>query len=161
MKYKELSFTWMTPALQTGNKTVTRRNWHSHEQNIYKKDDIVVAMDKKRNEGGNDIALIKIMESRLEYPQNVPESDYVAEGFEYLDLHPEMLQERNSDFALWQTWEQYRKSYSPMFLLRFTVLHVFYCEWLERAAIFEFESGMKRTEAEALAYTITHVIERK
>ncbi len=83
---KIISFAWTTPALIAGFKTVTRRQWNARYAGSFKTGDLVQAWDKSPRTGkGQRVGWIRLTKDPyLEITQDMPDSDYEAEGFEYL-----------------------------------------------------------------------------
>jgi len=87
-----ISFSWTTPALLAGRKSVTRRNWVDHHAKKYKEGDIVDAWDKLPRAGGKPVAKIRIQRDPYKEPiMAMPWSDYEEEGFAYMHEHPELI----------------------------------------------------------------------
>ena len=82
----EISFAWTTPALLTGRKTCTRRDWTHFWFNkwvaAWRRGDVVhTALDKSRRAGGSPIGQITLTcEPYMERLGDMPESDLEAEG---------------------------------------------------------------------------------
>ncbi len=109
---KIISFAWTSPALVAGEKTVTRREWQPNHASRFQPGDLVAAYDRQPRFGGKQIATIRIVSVTWERFQDMPDSDYAGEGFEYLAAHPELLPKSGpysdaymvsrSRFAEWQ-----------------------------------------------------------
>lgn len=74
---KIISFSWTTPALLDGRKTVTRRVW---KRNNLIPGEIVQAYNKSPRFKGKRVALIKITQAYLEPLCAITESDVAREG---------------------------------------------------------------------------------
>lgn len=156
-KLKEIAFGWMSPALVTGNKSMIRQcSWSNEYAKCISDNEIFIALDKVRVNGGTDIALIRLTNAPYkQHRRETPESDYAPEGFEYFGNHPEMLPEHLKDVDLWEHWADFKKQNSYVYVLRFEIIHLIYSEFLERAAIMEFDGKMKLNVAERAAYLLT------
>lgn len=81
---KIISFAWTTPALLSGVKTVTRRQWNDDYARSFRPGDVCQAWDKSPRFFGKHVADI-VLESVKKLPwHSTPDSDYEAEGFNYL-----------------------------------------------------------------------------
>lgn len=83
-----ISFAHTTPALLAGRKTVTRRDWKPEHAAKFKPGMICDAWNYsprvvKRNP--HKVAEIEIVSVTRESTKDMPDSDYAAEGFGYLD----------------------------------------------------------------------------
>ena len=83
-----ISFGWTTPALLSGNKTVTRRDWNPKHAAKFKAGMLVDAWNTSpRNVKGSPhkVAVIRLTaDPVLEETCFVPPADWYAEGFEYM-----------------------------------------------------------------------------
>lgn len=87
-----ISFAWTSAALLAGRKTVTRRDWKNDYAMQFKKGMLVYAYDKSPRFGGKRIALIKLADDpRLEALEDMPDSDYEAEGLAYLEENRDLI----------------------------------------------------------------------
>lgn len=85
---KWISFAWTTPALRAGVKTVTRRQWNPDYARRFKAGDEVIAYDRQPRNGGKPVARLRLTHDATYEPDAAaPDSDYVAEGFEWFWLH--------------------------------------------------------------------------
>lgn len=113
-------------------------------------------MDKKREKGGTDLALIRLTEKPYrQLCRHAPDSDYVLEGLEYLEQFPVMLPDHLQDNFLFDYWQEFKKKDSSVYVLRFEIIHLVYSDFLERAAIMEFEGKEHYHRAEENAYLLT------
>ncbi len=78
---KIISFAWTTPALVTGNKTVTRRGWDDRYAARFKPGELVQAYNRSPRHKGECVAIIRIVYVKKQLDQLAPDSDYEAEGF--------------------------------------------------------------------------------
>lgn len=79
-----VSFSWTTSALLAGRKTVTRRGWDASYAKRFKPGMLVQAYDRSPRNGGKRVAIIRILSVTYEADADAPDSDYEAEGFDYL-----------------------------------------------------------------------------
>jgi hypothetical protein len=87
-----ISFGWTWPAIRARVKTVTRRAWSYEYASMFRHGDICQAYDKVPFHSGRRIGLIRLTRPPYWEPiQYMPDSDYVAEGFQYLHAHPGLL----------------------------------------------------------------------
>jgi len=108
---KEISFAWTTPALVTGHKTVTRREWQDDYAHRFHAGDPVTALDRERRYKGQPVGLLRLTaEPELQQTDDAPKTDYVAEGFLYLDWLNEKVDGLTPQ-ALWRAWSK-----TPRFL---------------------------------------------
>lgn len=80
---KIISCAWTTPALISGHKTCTRRDWNERYARGFKAGDLVQAYDRSPRNGGRPVAIIRLT-ADPEYTSLVPDEDWRREGFEYL-----------------------------------------------------------------------------
>jgi len=80
-----ISFAWTTPALLSGEKTRTRREWSDEYAKRCKVGDLIQAYDKQPRFKGKKVAVIKIIGIKKEDITLMPEDDYFKEGFAYLE----------------------------------------------------------------------------
>jgi len=86
---KLISFSWTSPALLAGRKTVTRRSWDNAYAAKFHRSDVVQAYDKGPRVGGKRIGFCRIESVTKERTSYMPDEDYEAEGFAYFDEHTE------------------------------------------------------------------------
>jgi len=101
---KIISFAWTTPALLAGQKTCTRREWNKEYAQRFKKGDLIQAYNKNPRNGGKLVATIELTQDvYLEYSTVIPNSDWFAEGFEYLTGHGITLH-GTKPVDIWRAW---------------------------------------------------------
>lgn len=88
---KIISFAWTSPALIAGHKTVTRRGWDDDYARRFRPREIVAAYNRSPRHRGEQIAQLRIVSVTFEPDEDAPDSDYDAEGFAWLEAHPEAL----------------------------------------------------------------------
>jgi len=83
---KIISFAYTTPALLARQKTVTRREWKHSYATSFGQHDRLLAYDRSPRSGGRQVGIIQLTERPyLEHISKMPDDDYYAEGFDYLD----------------------------------------------------------------------------
>jgi hypothetical protein len=118
---KEISFAWTTPALLAGRKTCTRRGWKYGWAMGFMKGELVGALDRQRRFGGKRIALIRIMERPYqESSAATPESDWEAEGFDYLTEIGATVGKLTPK-AIWTAWRVFPQE---LWVVRFKLVEV-------------------------------------
>ena len=120
-----ISFAWTTPALLAGRKSVTRRNWKPSHAAKFRKGMVSDAWDKSPRFHGKDVATIRLLETPyLESTLLMPDSDYEAEGFKFLEENPELVSKKlgpiNRDF-----FEKWRKADELLYVVRLELVEVF------------------------------------
>jgi hypothetical protein len=122
-----LSFSWTTPALLAGQKTITRRTWKPQQAAKFHAGDLVDAWDHvPRVKGARKVATIRI--TRDPYIQNsreLDEEDYAREGFAYLDAHPETDGHKLARFGghSWRdAFEEWRRSAEDCWVIEFRLV---------------------------------------
>lgn len=121
-----ISFSWTTPALLAGAKTVTRRQWKDSHAAKFKKGDQVDAYDRLPRVGGKPVGTIRIQRDPYREPICLmPDTDYFNEGFEYMYLHQELIPQ-NSPFktASWKEFCEWRESGGTYWVLCFYLVNV-------------------------------------
>lgn len=102
-----VSFGWTTPALLAGAKTVTRRDWKPQHAARFKPGMLVDAWNTSpRNVRGNPrkVATIRIVGTPyIENTAEILQTDYEAEGFEYLTQRGLLIDGLTPD-TLWELW---------------------------------------------------------
>ena len=119
----DLSFAWTTPALVSGHKTVTRRDWDEGYARRFPGGDLVTALDRQRRHGGKPVGLIRIVRAPyLESTAEAPDSDWEAEGFAFLEplgIKVDKLSPR----TLWRVWHMPIHA-KPMWVVRFELVRL-------------------------------------
>lgn len=122
---KAISFAWTTAAFQARRKTVTRREWKDDYARSFKKNEIVAALNKVYRAGGRRIGLIRLTcDPYKESESLMPDSDYEAEGYAFLDEHPEFKPVQWHDVNLREKFEQDRCLGLEVWVVRFEILSV-------------------------------------
>ena len=81
---KIISFSWTTPALLAGRKTVTRRDWPARYERQFKPGDLCQAYDRNPRNGGKCVAIIRLLSVTYEPLRQMPDEDFEHEGFAYM-----------------------------------------------------------------------------
>jgi hypothetical protein len=124
----EISFSWTWPAFVARAKTVTRRQWTSDYAARWKVGARFTALDKSRRFGGRVIGLGTIHSVYYEPIANMPDDDYVYEGFGWLHTHPECLP-RSAAGQLWaqctlDAFDKWRRSLAYYWVVRFEAVSI-------------------------------------
>ena len=99
-----ISFAWTTPALLAGYKTVTRRDWTADYAGHFSKGDLVQAYNRNPRWNGRRVATIRLIQDPyLESTRRVAPSDYIDEGFAYLESIGAKVDGLTPQ-ALWESW---------------------------------------------------------
>jgi len=115
-----ISFGWTAEAVKARRKTCTRRTWKDSHVKRFKKGDVVQAFDKDRRYKGQQISLIRLTADPVKEPlASMPASDYEAEGFAYLNEHPELVPKSMPYDVSPAGFEAWRKSGETMWVIRF------------------------------------------
>jgi hypothetical protein len=118
----EISFARTTPALLAGAKTVTRRVWKPKHTAKFTKGRQFTALDKDRRYGGKPIAVCEMIEDAHEEPtREIPDSDWEAEGFAYMEANGLLL---NDDLECAKQWRLWRQSDKSATVVRFKLIRV-------------------------------------
>lgn len=117
-----ISFSWTSPALISGHKTVTRRDWTAAHAAKFHACDLVDAWDRSPRTGkGRKVATIRITrEPWRGSTAFVRVEDYDREGFRWLSVHgsPE-------DRGRVQTiWTQWRFAPQMLYVVEFELVEV-------------------------------------
>jgi len=116
---KVISFSWTTPALLAGAKTVTRRDWNPRYAESFRVSELVAAYDRSPRYGGRQVGTIRLL--RAPYRENIadaPEDDYIAEGLQWMNERGIEIQRTPPE--LW--WAAWRRSKAIVWVVRFDVV---------------------------------------
>ena len=122
---KIISFSWTTPALLAGRKTVTRREWKESTAKQFKAGDIVQAYNRSPRNGGERVGYIEITrDPYLENLNKMTDEDFEAEGFNYLEHNPDKVAQNapwadEGPFGYFNDW---RKQNHEVWVVRFKVV---------------------------------------
>lgn len=119
MRY--ISFGWTTPAILDKKKTCTRRDWDEGYARKFKAGELVAAYDRTPRVGGHQIAVLRLTRAPYyEWAWDMPDSDWEAEGFEYLAS----IGAKCNGFTPAQLWAQTRAHPEHLWVIRFEVLEL-------------------------------------
>lgn len=119
----DLSFAWTTPALVAGRKSCTRRDWDAGYARRFPGGAIVTALNRQRRHGGKPVAAIRILRAPyLESTAEAPDSDYQAEGFDYLETLGVKV-DKMAPRVLWRVWHHPSMA-RPMWVVRFELVEL-------------------------------------
>lgn len=126
---KIISFAWTTPALCTGHKTVTRRDWDDDYARRFKPGELVSAYNRSPRHKGEKVATIRILSVTKERDADAPDSDYAAEGFEWFasgngDALPKTDRLGYLDTVSWESYEAWRRRGGVSWVCRFEVVEL-------------------------------------
>jgi hypothetical protein len=129
-----ISFAWTSPALVLGHKTCTRRDWDPGYASRMKRGAVLSAWDRQPRFHGNHIAFIRLLSDATWTPMSeMPDSDYQAEGFEFMYSHPEIMTKTieglpRDHFITHvlskEGFENWRGNSGSMYVVRFEVLQL-------------------------------------
>ena len=111
-----ISFAWTTPAVKAKIKTCTRRDWDDNYAKTFKAGQHLMGYDRTPRVGGKPFQeIVLTMAPYKEAYCQVPDSDWEAEGFAYLEsigatlhgLPPHIL------------WAHWKIDDSPVWVVRF------------------------------------------
>lgn len=118
---KIISFAWTTPALLAGRKTVTRRDWNDGYAQRFRKGDLVQAYDRSPRYGGRRVAVIRLtVDPYKELTNDVPATDWEAEGFAYLTEIGATPGGRTPD----DVWDSWRDDPTDLWVVHFELVEV-------------------------------------
>lgn len=99
-----ISFGHTTPALITGNKTVTRRDWKPRHAAHFKAGMVCGALNTDQRVGGQKVGEIRLTAAPLhESTTLAPDTDWWDEGFSFLSDH-DLKVFGASPVAIWRQW---------------------------------------------------------
>ncbi|EMO84353.1 hypothetical protein [Leptospira santarosai] len=120
---KIISFGYTTAPLLAGRKTITRREWKDEYALKFRPGEIIQAYDKSPRYGGKKIGELKISWIVKLYLGNMPDSDYEAEGFAWLDENPEFIHKnfilKDGTTDMWKYFRMWRMSGKVSWAIKF------------------------------------------
>lgn len=126
---RAISFSWTTDAFRAGAKTVTRRDWKGDYAGALRAGDRLLALSKDRRAGGRPVGQIELTADPAYRPMaTMPDSDYEAEGWQWLAEHPERQPARLFGMPLpagafsWEAFLAWRARPVSMWVVRFRVV---------------------------------------
>lgn len=101
-----ISFARTTAALVAGRKSVTRREWTDRTFNQFANrcGEQVQAWSKSPRAGGRKIGMIQLVSVTKEPTHLIPDSDWEAEGFAYMEEHGIEIGKEQTCRQLWDMW---------------------------------------------------------
>lgn len=116
-----ISFSWTSPALLAGAKTVTRRDWSESHAAKFRAGMLVDAWDRgPRTRLGRKIATIRLSGVYKKRSNEVPWADWYAEGFEWLSVKGTLNDRRRAE-VIWYDWH---KRPRDLYVVRFELIEV-------------------------------------
>lgn len=104
---KIISFARTTSAFIARRKTVTRRNWQDSYFARWKDGDPFQAWSASpRVKGAIKVGEGRIVTVRREWTSEMPEDDYEAEGFTYMDEHGIAIGKELACIDFWKGWRE-------------------------------------------------------
>ncbi len=101
-----ISFAYTTPAVRAKVKFCTRRDWKDDYAKTFKAGQHLMGYDKTPRAGGKPFQEIVLTMAPYKEPYcQVPDSDWYAEGFAYLE-RIEANVHGMTPRAIWATWKQ-------------------------------------------------------
>jgi hypothetical protein len=119
---KIISFAETTPALLAGRKTCTRRQWNPRYAAQFRPGDLVQAYDKNPRNGGKPVAVIEVL-GRPVLSTYLPETDWEAEGFAYMEEEGLTLFGGATPQQVWDQWKAFG-GLRGLYEVRFKVVKV-------------------------------------
>ena len=118
-----ISFGWIAPAILARRKTKTRRDWKPSHRAKFRAGRIVAAYDKDPRYGGKKIGEIRLTsDARLEAMSCMPDEDYEAEGFAYLNDHPDLVPKSMPIDVSPEGFNAWRESGESMTVVEFEIV---------------------------------------
>ena len=100
-----ISFAWTTPALLASRKECTRRQWSDAYAAKFNPGQIVQAWSRQPRFGGKHVADIRILSVTKESTADMPDGDWVAEGFESLSRLGIKVG-KSTPIEIWSFWKE-------------------------------------------------------
>lgn len=124
-----ISFAYMTPAMLAGVKKVTRRDWDAEYARRFQSGELIKAYDRSPRFGGSHVAYIRLTRRPYFEPiAQMPDDDYVLEGFKYLYEHPEIRpkmifgEKVTRETFSWDWFCDWRASGESLWVVRFELV---------------------------------------
>ncbi len=117
-----ISFAHTTPALLAGEKTVTRREWSPEHAARFRAGQMVDAYDRSPRNGGKRVATIRITSITREPMSAMPDGDYEAEGFAYLEAHG--IGSAAGHDTSRRGFEEWRQAGTDAYVVRFELVEI-------------------------------------
>lgn len=128
-----ISFSWTTPALLAGAKTVTRRDWKDVTANLalrhFHHQKSIEAYDKSPRLGGKRVAWIRLTERPVkESTATIPPGDFTCEGFGYFKhaarVGPRDLDRETQAERAERIWREWQVNPRDLWVVRFEVVTI-------------------------------------
>lgn len=104
-KLRAISYAMTTEAVKHRRKTVTRRDWMDKYGASWNEGDLAWAIDKGYYVGGKRFGIVQLTEKpHKELTCDIPDSDYEAEGFAFMDEQGLMLGKEETCRQRWEAW---------------------------------------------------------
>lgn len=120
-----LSFAMTTEAARARRKTVTRRRWtDKHAQKFIKRiGQLAEGWTASPHRKGKPFCKFRILHVYKEKTCLIPDSDWEAEGFAYMEEHGLLLEK---DLTCSELWEQWREDPElETWVIRFEIVEVY------------------------------------
>lgn len=117
-----ISFNWTSLALLAGEKSVTRRDWKWQHRDRIRDGDVLDAWDFSPRVKGRPIGKIRVLSIDRQPISEMPDSDYEAEGFAYIQSRYGGYTTSRESFKAW------RESPIKLFVVRFEPVEMH--DWL-------------------------------
>lgn len=122
----DLSFGWTWPAVAAREKTRTRRFWKEVHARKFRQGMIVNGIDKDRRAGGRPFCTIEILVAPYLQPlSEMPDSDYEAEGFAYLDAHRYLIPRSMPITVTREGFNAWRQGGGTPYVVEFKIIELF------------------------------------
>ncbi|MFA7298014.1 MAG: hypothetical protein WC211_12645 [Dehalococcoidia bacterium] len=104
---KIISFAETTPALLAGAKCATRRDWAERHARSFHAGELVQAWDKTpRVKGAHRVGTVRLTVTPYREASNeIPDADWEAEGFAYMEAHALTLFGGATPREVWTDWK--------------------------------------------------------
>jgi uncharacterized protein YqfB (UPF0267 family) len=121
---KIISFAWTSPALISGHKTVTRRDWDDSYARRFSAGELVAAYNRSQRQRGQQIATIRLTAAPACEPMSaMPDSDYEAEGFGWFEAHPAALPPTHLPSTL-REFDAWKRNGGSQWVIRFELVSI-------------------------------------
>lgn len=122
---KIISFGWTWPALVADRKICTRRDWTDKYARLFKKRDVISGYDRSPRFGGKRVAIIQLAcDPTYEPMSDMPDSDYEAEGFAYLNENRHLLPKSMPYDVSWEGFCAWRNDGSSLWVVRLKLVEL-------------------------------------
>ncbi len=121
----DLSFGYTWPAAVALRKTKTRRFWKPVHAKKFREGMSLCGIDKDRRAGGVQILRLTLLKVPYLQPiSEMPDSDYEAEGFSYLNENKRLVPNCMPYDVSWEGFESWRRSGVTPYVVEFKVEEV-------------------------------------